>query len=60
MVEICCNPNSKLSDVSRKPADGSRVIQFKEKDNLLDEHYIDSMSQVSSMSFLRIGKSFCG
>ena len=39
MVEICCDPNSKLSEVSREPAEGCRVIQFTEKDNLLDEHY---------------------
>ena len=39
MVEICCSPNSKLSDVTRKSADGCRVIQFTEKHNLLDEDY---------------------
>ena len=39
LVEICCNPDSKLSDVTRESTIGCRVIQFTEKHNLLDENY---------------------
>ena len=39
LVEICCSPMSKLSDVSREAAVGCRVIQFTEKHGLLDEEY---------------------
>ena len=39
LVEICCSPLSKLSDVSREAAVGCRVIQFTEKHSLLDEEY---------------------
>ena len=39
LVEICCSPLSKLSDVSREAAVGCRVIQFTEKHSLLDEDY---------------------
>ena len=39
LVEICCGPMSKLSDVSREAAVGCRVIQFTEKHSLLDEDY---------------------
>ena len=46
MVEICGGPNSKLSDVSRKSADGCRVIQSTEKHSLLDEHYRQYVADV--------------
>ena len=39
LVEICCSPMSKLSDISRQAAVGCRVIQFTEKHSLLDEGY---------------------
>ena len=39
LVEICCSPMSKLSDVSREAAAGCRVIQFTGKHSLLDEEY---------------------
>ena len=43
LVEICCSPMSKLSDVSREAAVGCRVIQFTEKHSLLDELYVASI-----------------
>eukprot|EP00435_Cladocopium_sp_Y103_P016533 s2424_g4.t1 len=39
MVEICCNPLPKLSDVSRESASGCRVVQLTERHNLLDSDY---------------------
>ena len=39
LVEICCSPMSNLSDVSREAAVGSKVIQFTEKQSLLDDEY---------------------
>ena len=39
LVEICCSPMSKLSDVSTEAAVGCRVIQFTEKQSLLDDEY---------------------
>ena len=39
LVEICCSPMSKLSDVSREAAAGCRVVQFTVKHSLLDEEY---------------------
>ena len=39
LVEICCNPDSKLSDTTRESAVGCRIVQFTEKHNLLEENY---------------------
>ena len=46
IVEICCNPNSKLSDTSREVAVGCKVVQFTERHNLLDEKYRDYVLEI--------------
>eukprot|EP00435_Cladocopium_sp_Y103_P069367 s912_g33.t1 len=46
MVEICCSPLSKLSDVSRESASGCKVVQLTEKHNLLDSDYRQYVAKI--------------
>ena len=59
LVEICCSPMSKLSDVSREAAVGCRVIQFTEKHSLLDEDYQLYVASIVN-DFQCQKMSFCG
>ena len=38
LVEVCCSPESKLSDKSRRAAEGCRVLQFTLQNNINEEH----------------------